>query len=1213
MKEIIQENRLIEELSEYSIRWLNVPWLDLNENTRYTHRPAVIIKEGSDFFAVRISSIKTISGNRLIDENEPMRPLRDDYEFELENWEELGLECPSYVVCDYIRRIIGIPRSEFVSILPRDQIKIMQTKINNFKKDKNKNIREFESWLLYKSPFDNKYSGKMIGANLDLLNTRNNCNYLDVCIMLDSVITKSNHNEENIIVCSKFYNKDNKPKFHFYSLIINYNGINSFRIILPKNKDSLANSAVFKLNTDDLDKAIQIENEWIMENFNFRNDLETISYILTEEDKDYIKNNDTSKILKYFKEKEIFSNNTILESSVVTRKPNEYEQKRLDIIEEQMKYISEEAKYIEKKITYGDIVKDIEWFYNGEVPNGAYKIDGQYYRVRVETIVKREINETPHVFFEKKDKPTHYGTMYKLPGGSVEPNKNLQEQAESEVNEEILCKVKNIRYTGKHYIVKYDPKDIPEWHKRILWPMGLKYVGAITFVFTAEYDGPYRKKVEDVDKDSLAQKGKWYPIWDFEELKSDVHQGITLEAMEVVEESTKKFKSSKVKNFEEFCKECKTPEDALNWFIAQKVVWTERANEENFRWPDQLIKERKGNCFDQSVFMHFFFEKKHIEHRMALFTIRTENGKQAGHIFPLYRKGKYIYAWLYIGPGMGIISGPYKDYDEAAERVTDFYKVLLLSGKKQFNSPISDETEWSVQDYEETKHFDEYLNKSIRQRDYMNDRGGDNLWSTHFCSKDFYFIRIPKINAIMAKLMYLTKEKMKNKEKVKEALEYIKESAVPVTEDHPDVINDYAIEDLNESTVKKYKPTYQGLRHIRCGDDYHGKIIIDISEVVGFVNVRKSDGMIQALEVNIEYREHGIGTLLLNIAIKLGATQLTVNVNNEVAHNMYLKNGWKDTKIIGKMQYMTYGIVKEASEVVNEKYFTKYESVEEPSDNMVTNSGIVDYVLNYMRDSIDIANFSSLKSGKRFMYTKCTVMKKDIPLVLFASYCEGLTTVLKKAEVEFYFSDTRPRLSGVESAYSGIIPFADGFLVYKKFPLENSLLMNGFALVDTKGINYVETDTKDVYVNMFEILFGMRKLANALDNFYDWFIDPVTFTVLEDLNYPTDFVGLLLAGNKLLADNNFTDELDMRNYRIRNNEMAYAYAFKQIADAYSRFRMTSNNKNPEKISIPQGVVLKDIMQSQVVDDVSELSPIVEAEKARAITTKGPRYKWALHW
>jgi hypothetical protein len=130
-------------------------------------------------------------------------------------------------------------------------------------------------------------------------------------------------------------------------------------------------------------------------------------------------------------------------------------------------------------------------------------------------------------------------------------------------------------------------------------------------------------------------------------------------------------------------------------------------------------------------------------------------------------------------------------------------------------------------------------------------------------------------------------------------------------------------------------------------------------------------------------------------------------------------------------------------------------------------------------------------------------------------------------------------------------------------------------------------------------------LANALDNFYEWMIDAPTVEILNDLNYPTDLVGLMLAGNKLLADNNFSDEIDMKNWRIRNNELVYAYAYKRVADAYARYRMTSSNKNPVKISIPQDAVIKDIMTSQIVEDVSELSPIVEIEKGHTLTDKGP--------
>ena len=1698
----------------------------------------------------------------------------------------------------------------------------------------------------------------------------------------------------------------------------------------------------------------------------------------------------------------------------------------------------EAAKYIDKKLTYSEVKDGIQYIFSDDgIANSYYEIDGEKYRVRVETIVKREVNGTSCVFFEKKDKETHYGTMYKLPGGSVEIDKSLAEQAECEVNEEILCKVKNVHYTGKYYIVKYDKNAIPEWHKRILWPIGLKYVGAISFVFTAEYDGPYKKKVDEKDKDSLAQKGDWYPIWEFEEIKSDVHQGIALESMEsvteasiytqkykdfdefceyiqtpeevatwysrnhvnwppgetgsdhpfrwpdsivkhkigncydhalfmhyfcdrkgipnkqvhsyvilvrrdektgkvdfdycghivtlfekdgcwyefdpqphrqksgtviegpfdsideylddmseglellgrqmnvgyetksgyyvysedeqkvwdkfynapikdrdvfhakylsndntyeeykkgkmkpveqkryfeylrvraailkfiirhgirkmkdevvsffnessnvdafinhmeVVEESfttkdniipvdysgydgidtriiclnthclngleqvipltglfallgqpllgslieisawtayalsdqifavdifavdkninirndceglpiiacndgtvvdsvndvdnelgtvdrmihkygnyvvishdngrwfsvyahlrkgsvivkagnkvrrgqkiaelghsgnsdakashlhfemlwtnvmaknrpsllldlpktlsgfgeyectripwgtaaqiwipfnkieglkqaykepmqsntsgelsgacfltetpdktveevylpimesAKQFKSSKAKNFEDFCNECKTPEDAMNWFIANKVVWNDKANDDNMRWPDTLVKERKGNCLDQSVMIHFFFKKRHIEHRMALFTIRLENGSTAGHIFPLFKRGKYVYAWLYIGPGHGVITGPYKSWYDAAGQVTEFYKVLILSSpKKQFDSPVSDTTEWSVQEYSETEHLDKYLNKDIVQKDYLYADGGDNLWSTHFFSRDFRFIRIPKISGVLYKLLAWSKQYQTPKEKkvAKEAMEIIKSEKYiePVKEstsfdiihptpgdieakefikssftdeekqwfgsnndespdNNPDVTVFCKVEYDNETPCAYVNLTDSGKLGLAEGDvnisfgvhkDYRKrglavKLIKDavhwfkstnyttmsfivrkgneasykLAERCGFTFMQywektkeywfmiTNPSMLKAIgesafigneqvvqeeyklsvyikqyktlddfckvfktfdEVTLwfqanhvkwpDYKEsnkygplkwtgevhwpedllrdkigncfdqalfvyyfckkHNIPARMYRFSLfydKEGITrsqlqctshfvtmvqrkpgififsyqgrdndtsgpypsyekaveryekwfcdifQMTIFTNRDYYQYLRIEPDKKKSRIKVKIGYfteddmkffdMTYGdkhltqneyvkkskgcvfpedgkviehtlfelFLNKASSVVGNignrlsDFISSKESVEQPDiikeDHTDLDVGICDHVLKYLGNSIDIQKFADIKSGRRFMYTRCKIMKKDIPLVLLLAYCEGLTTVLRKAEINFSFSDTRPRLKEMEAVRKGVIPFADGYLVYEKFPLEVSLLMNGFGMVDTRGFDYAEMDGKDVYVSLFDILFGTRMLANALDNFYDWMIDPVTFQVLEDLNYPTDFVGLLLAGNKLLADNSFTNELDMRNYRIRSNEMAYAYAFKAISEAYGKFRMTAGNKNPSKISIPQGMVIKDIMQSQVVEDVSELSPIVEVEKQHLCTDKGP--------
>lgn len=272
---------------------------------------------------------------------------------------------------------------------------------------------------------------------------------------------------------------------------------------------------------------------------------------------------------------------------------------------------------------------------------------------------------------------------------------------------------------------------------------------------------------------------------------------------------------------------------------------------------------------------------------------------------------------------------------------------------------------------------------------------------------------------------------------------------------------------------------------------------------------------------------------------------------------------------------------------------------------VIKEDSIVDFVFGLLGDKIDLNQFASYKAGSRFMYTRCMIMKKKIPLVILLAYCEGLTTVLKKAKIKHVFTDKRPRLEGMDNVNKGIIQFADGYLVYDKYPLSNSLLLNGLTVAPIKSYNYADFDSKDIYLDIFEILFGSRILANALDNFYDFMIDPVSKLILKDMNYPTEFVGLMLLGNTMLSDNNFADETVMYNYRVRSNELVYAYAYKELTDAFIRYKLTADNKNPVKISIPQDKILKNIMMSEIVEDTSKLSPILELEKSRSMTDKGP--------
>lgn len=260
---------------------------------------------------------------------------------------------------------------------------------------------------------------------------------------------------------------------------------------------------------------------------------------------------------------------------------------------------------------------------------------------------------------------------------------------------------------------------------------------------------------------------------------------------------------------------------------------------------------------------------------------------------------------------------------------------------------------------------------------------------------------------------------------------------------------------------------------------------------------------------------------------------------------------------------------------------------------------IIDYILSLQEGKI-VDAYEDASAGKKFMYSRATIMAKQVPIVLLLGYLEGLTTVLRKAGIKHQFSDTRPKVDRNQ----GYVQFANGYLIYDKYPFENSLLMNAFADIPTKGFDYEEFDQKDAYMTIFDSMYGSKIIGNAFYNFYEFMIDPITREVLEDLNYPTDFVSLVLFANSLLGDNSFIKENNMNLYRVRSNELVNAFLYKAISDAYIQYRLTANNNNPVKISVPQDAVLKKILTAQTVEDYSILNPIVELEKSRAITPKG---------
>lgn len=108
---------------------------------------------------------------------------------------------------------------------------------------------------------------------------------------------------------------------------------------------------------------------------------------------------------------------------------------------------------------------------------------------------------------------------YKIPGGTWDENEDHMQSAVRECNEEALMNVKNTRYVGS-YVELSEPKN---WMKDKI-PKDQWWYGYYIDVYIGEYSGKYIGHVNQHDKDSIGQIGKFYDISKYWDQLKDIHK-----------------------------------------------------------------------------------------------------------------------------------------------------------------------------------------------------------------------------------------------------------------------------------------------------------------------------------------------------------------------------------------------------------------------------------------------------------------------------------------------------------------------------------------------------------------------------------------------------------------------------------------------------------------------------------------------------------------
>ena len=272
-----------------------------------------------------------------------------------------------------------------------------------------------------------------------------------------------------------------------------------------------------------------------------------------------------------------------------------------------------------------------------------------------------------------------------------------------------------------------------------------------------------------------------------------------------------------------------------------------------------------------------------------------------------------------------------------------------------------------------------------------------------------------------------------------------------------------------------------------------------------------------------------------------------------------------------------------------------------------TDMSPIDYIIDKISNRLPSfkEDFAKVSVGKKYMYTRATIMAKKVPMVLLLSFLMGLEPLLNKLKLDWKFSEKNTRLSSEESNEYSVVKFSDGYLIYKNIPFSNALLLNGLFDIPTEEYEFLDFSSKDMYYDLFNRLFGRRNIATAFENFNELFIDPITEEILKDYNLPTNFIDLMIYGNSLLENNTFDLDGDLKNYRIRSNEMVNAHLYLVLSKAYENYRSTADNRNPTKMSIKRNEVINDIFNSQLLEEYSTLNPIFEMDRMRSTSYKGP--------
>ena len=232
------------------------------------------------------------------------------------------------------------------------------------------------------------------------------------------------------------------------------------------------------------------------------------------------------------------------------------------------------------------------------------------------------------------------------------------------------------------------------------------------------------------------------------------------------------------------------------------------------------------------------------------------------------------------------------------------------------------------------------------------------------------------------------------------------------------------------------------------------------------------------------------------------------------------------------------------------------------------------------------------------------VFSKSVPMGIVLAYYFGLDRLIAGLEGSVRRVPEGQRVSLSEEEYA--IRFRDETLVASREDRLTSLIMGSFNAYKKSLRTYDVNDlnSRDVFFNILDDNgLGLYHL-NEMDLLDEMFVDPITRELLEQLEEPQNWRGLLKRACELLLTEYAPKETDLSQMRIKGYERISGAVYGEMVNSLREHRSKPQGKNAAIEMNPFSVWEKLTSADPAVVLVEESNPIQNLKEKEALTFMG---------